>query len=223
MSTTLHVTSFSVGVLEANCVVLRADGQDEAIVFDCGAEADRIVAELERLGVRPGLLVQTHCHGDHIAALDEVKARYPDAPLLVPEAEREWLKRPMLNLSMLTGVQITAPDADRLIAGGDTVELGAIRLTAIHVPGHSPGSTAYYVEVEADPSGGGPLLIAGDILFAGGIGRTDFPGGSFEQLASGIREKLYVLPDQTAVYPGHGPPTTIGREKRENPSVPAVE
>jgi glyoxylase-like metal-dependent hydrolase (beta-lactamase superfamily II) len=196
-------------------VIVRADRQREAIVFDCGAEAERIVAALERLGVVPGLLVQTHCHGDHIAALDPIKARYPGAPLCVPAAEREWLQRPLLNLSMLMGTQVTGPEPDRLIADGDPVELSAIRLAAIHVPGHSPGGTAFY----AAPADGGPLLIAGDILMAGGVGRTDFPGGSFEKLAAGIRRQLYVLPDETVIYPGHGPETTIGREKRSNPFV----
>ena len=213
----LRVTMIPVGPLEANCVILTADAQRDAIVFDPGADPDTIFAELDRLEVTAAMLVQTHCHGDHIGALSEVKARFPAAPVVVHEAEREWLSRPMLNLSMMMGEQITGPEPDRNLVDGDVIELGAIRLSTLHVPGHSPGSVAFY----ASPDDGGPLLVAGDALFAGGIGRTDFPGGSFEQLADGIRQKLYTLPDETPVYPGHGPATTIGAEKRSNPFVRA--
>lgn len=211
----LEVTSLAVGPLEANCVIVRAPGRDEALLFDPGDEAPRIFAALDSLGVRPAQIVQTHCHGDHIGAIEAVKARFPDAPLAVPEAERAWLSSPLLNLSQMLATPIHAPDPDRLIADGDEVAAGAVRMRAIHVPGHSPGGTAFYAAAED----GGPVLVAGDILFAGGVGRTDFPGGSFEQLADGIRAKLYTLPDETLVYPGHGPPTTIGEEKRTNPFV----
>ena len=213
----LHVTMIPVGPLEANCIILTADGQREAVVFDPGADPDTILAELDRLDVTVGILVQTHCHGDHIGALSEVKARFPEAPVVIHEAEREWLSRPMLNLSMMMGVQVTGPEPDRLLVDGDVIEFGVIRLSTLHVPGHSPGSVAFY----AAPDDGGPLVVAGDALFAGGIGRTDFPGGSFEQLADAIRGKLYTLPDDTPVYPGHGPATTIGAEKRSNPFVRA--
>lgn len=202
-----------------------------AVVFDPGDEADKIDAELKRRGLTIGAFLQTHCHGDHIAALTPLKQRYPAAPLYVPEAEMEWLQRPTLNLSYFYGYSITGPKPEHAVRDGDEIAIAAARITlrAIHVPGHSPGGTAYYVAPDGGgpggacvPGGAGALarghLFCGDILFAGGIGRTDLPGsGGEDQLVAGIREKLFTLPEETIVHPGHGPETTIGEEKRTNP------
>ena len=160
----------------------------------------------------------THAHCDHIAgAFDVVKAFSQGGagalPVWVHEAERDWLSNPMLNLSALMGLPVTAPEAARLLREGDELELAGEKWRVLHTPGHSPGGITLWHEASG-------TAIVGDALFAGSIGRTDFPGSSFEVLARSIREKLYKLPDETRVLPGHGPETTIGREKRSNPFVP---
>jgi glyoxylase-like metal-dependent hydrolase (beta-lactamase superfamily II) len=211
----LIVYPFPVGPLQANCVILAAEQQKECVVFDCGDEPDAIEQQLQQRALEPALIVLTHGHVDHIAAADELRARYPGVPVAIHEAEAEFLSRGMLNLSMMLGTSLTLAPPERLLQDGETIEVGRIRLRAIHVPGHSPGGMAFY----AAPEDGGPLLIAGDIIFAGSIGRTDFPGGDHQQLLDGIRRKLYTLPDETVVYPGHGPETSIGDEKQYNQFV----
>jgi glyoxylase-like metal-dependent hydrolase (beta-lactamase superfamily II) len=119
-----------------------------------------------------------------------------------------------LNLSAAFGVPVTSPPADRLVADGEALTMAGIPLEVFEIPGHSPGHVVYVIR-GADPM----IVLGGDVLFAGSVGRTDFPGGSFEQLAAGIRAKLWPLPDGTKVFPGHGPPTTVGEEKRTNPFV----
>ena len=202
------------GQLDENCYFLWRQGSKDAIVFDPGADEDVIESELKQRGFSIAAFLQTHCHGDHIGALTPLKALYPSAKLYVPEAEAEWLQRPTLNLSYFMGVSITGPKPDELVRDGDILKIAGMTMIAIHIPGHSPGGTAYYVE-----SGGEtPHLFCGDILFKGGIGRTDFPGSAGEDaLVAGIREKLFVLPEATIVHPGHGPQTTIGKEKLNNP------
>lgn len=203
------------GDLEENCYLLWKDGQSEAIVFDPGDEAGRIHAEIAKRGLTAAAFLQTHCHGDHIAALTPMKALYPKAPLYVPEAEVEWLQRPTLNLSYFYGTPVTGPKPDALVRDGDVIDAAGLKLRAIHVPGHSPGGTAFFVEAD---DGGPPHLFCGDILFSSGIGRTDLPGGAGEDvLIEGIRSKLFILPENTIVHPGHGPETTIGDEKESNP------
>ncbi|MCZ7644719.1 MAG: MBL fold metallo-hydrolase [Planctomycetota bacterium] len=221
-SSALCTLQLCVGELQENCYLLwRAGaihlrgGAKLCAVFDPGAEAERIRREMKEHQVMPAAFVQTHCHGDHIGALTELKAAHPGVPLYVPEAELHWLKKPLLNLSYFVGGNVTAPDADHPVRDGDVLDLGFATLRAIHVPGHSPGGTAYYVE---DASGEPPHLFCGDILFQNGIGRTDLPGGGgMDELVAGIREKLFVLPDNTVCHPGHGPETTIGDEKAFNP------
>ncbi len=210
----LNTRQLVTGDLEENCYLLWQEGSRSAIVFDPGDEAEKIAALLKQHGLDVAAFVQTHCHGDHIGALTPMKAQFPKAPLYVPEAEASWLERPTLNLSYFYGVSITGPAPDHLVRGGDVIRAAELELRAIHVPGHSPGGTAYFVQ---DPAGA-PHLFCGDILFAGGIGRTDLPGGAGEEtLAEGIRAKLFTLPDETIVHPGHGPETAIGVEKSSNP------
>ena len=213
------------GDLEENCYLLWKHSPSDsspkpqasslnAIVFDPGDEAPRIDSELKARHLCSAAFILTHCHGDHIAALSPMKAIYPGAPLYVPEAEKEWLKRPTLNLSYFYGISVTGPEPDHLVKDGQVINVADITLRAIHVPGHSPGGTAYFVEQNGAP----PHLFCGDILFAGGIGRTDLPGGDGENvLIMGIQNKLFTLPDNTIVHPGHGPETTIGYEKENNP------
>lgn len=155
-------------------------------------------------------IVLTHAHVDHIAGIADVQKALGPVPVWIHEAEATWLGDPERNLSVAFGMPVSLPDASRLLRDGDELAVGEQTWRVLHVPGHSPGSIAL-------ASAG--VVIGGDALFAGSIGRTDFPGSSFDTLETSIRRKLYTLPDATMVHPGHGPATTIGREKQSNPYV----
>ena len=203
-----------VGPLEANCFIVHAEGSREAVVVDAGGDAERIIAEIESLGLAPRVLFSTHGHVDHVEANGGLKRRFPEMTLAIHSAERELLLRPTLNLSLFVGGSVHPPEPDRLLEEGDEVTAGPLSLMTLHVPGHSPGGAALFGQID-----GGPAVFAGDCLFAGGIGRVDFPGGDGATLLRSIREKLFTLPEETRVLPGHGPETTIGEEKRTNPFV----
>jgi len=162
----------------------------------------------------PEVWLLTHAHLDHIGGLTEARRRFPGVPIWIHAAEAGWLTDAEANLSAFTGQPVTAPPADRVLEDGQTLTLAGLAWTAIHVPGHSPGSLAY-----SNTETG--VCFGGDALFRGSIGRTDFPGCDFETLADSIRSRLYTLPDETRLLPGHGPATTIGEEKRSNPFVRA--
>lgn len=211
----LNAQQIVTGPLQENCFLLWRSDQKGALVFDPGDEAERIAEEMQAKGLQPSAFLQTHCHGDHIGALEELMAKFPEAPLHVHEAEEEWMTSPLHNLSYFTIGSVTGPAPDVLVKGGEVLDLIDLQVRVIHVPGHSPGGTAYYVE---DPGGGPPHAFVGDILFAGSIGRTDFPGSEgAPALIRNIRERLFTLPNETVVHTGHGPDTTIGEEKKSNP------
>ncbi|HLX63712.1 MAG TPA: MBL fold metallo-hydrolase [Planctomycetota bacterium] len=210
----LNTLKLVTGDLEENCYIAWNEGSREAVIFDPGWNADEIRAELNARGLSIVAFLQTHCHGDHIGALTPLKQVFPAAPLYVPEAEKTWLARPTLNLSFFYGYSLTGPAPDVLVRDGDVIDAAGLSFKAIHVPGHSPGGTAYFIA----PKNETPHLYCGDILFQGSIGRTDLPGGAGEEvLVEGIRSKLFVLPEETIVHPGHGDDTTIGAEKKQNP------
>jgi glyoxylase-like metal-dependent hydrolase (beta-lactamase superfamily II) len=213
-----QVLRLVVGPIETNCFLLwrprpAQHGPSEALVFDPGGDAETILEALRKRRLEVAAILLTHAHFDHLGAVAEVKSAFPGASLCVHRAEAEWLKNPTRNLGFFFNLPATAPAPERLLDGGETPAFAGLELRTIHVPGHSPGGTAYYLE---DPET--PRLFSGDLLFQGGIGRTDFPGSAGEAaLIAGIREKLFILPDNTVVHPGHGPETTIGEEKRGNP------
>jgi len=195
-----------------NSYIVWAVGASEALVIDPGFEPDLILEVLRRNGLKLVAIVNTHGHVDHIAGNRALKEAAPDAPIVIGYGDAAMLTDPMLNLSGPFGMPITSPPADRLVAEGETLALAGLKLEVREIPGHSPGHVVFIVR-DCEP----PIVLGGDVLFAGSVGRTDFPGGSFEQLAKGIREKLWPLPDEAKVFPGHGPPTTVGEEKRTNP------
>lgn len=206
MTGQLSVISLTVGFCEANCYIAADSG--DALIIDPGDNPESIIHIVEDANYSILGIVNTHCHGDHIAANGRLIEHF-DCPLMIHELDSSGLSDPIYNLSALLGYSSSiSPPADRFLHEGDTIQVGCIALEVIHTPGHSPGGICLY---------GGGLLFTGDTLFAGGVGRTDLPGGSFQQLMSSIKSKLLRLPDSTKVYPGHGPSTTIGHEKSSNP------
>jgi hydroxyacylglutathione hydrolase len=198
-----------VGPFATNCYIVGSSSTKEGMIIDPGAEAETILVTVQQMGLSISLIVITHAHMDHVGALYSVKAK-TNAEFAIHEAEKGFaLSAPM---RMLTSVGLTPfkapPKPDRLLKDGDSIDIGDLHFEVLYTPGHSSGGISL--------SGHG-VVFSGDTLFNFGIGRTDFPGCSHERLMKSIREKLMVLPDETIVYPGHGPPTTIGDERRGNP------
>jgi glyoxylase-like metal-dependent hydrolase (beta-lactamase superfamily II) len=197
---------------EMSYVIWRA-GRDDALVIDPGFDPGAILDRLSREGRAVAAILNTHGHVDHIAGNAAMKKAFPDAPLIIGRHEAHLLGDPSANLSEGFGLPISSPPADRLVADGERLDLAGWSFEVREIPGHSPGSVVYVAD-GLDP----PAVFGGDVLFAGSVGRTDL-GGNGPQLLSGIRAKLFNLPDATRVYPGHGPATTVGAEKRSNPFV----
>jgi hydroxyacylglutathione hydrolase len=194
-----------------NTYVVWRDGRPDCLVIDPGLEPDLILEFLQEQGLAAAAVLNTHGHADHIAGNAEMKRAFPDAPLIVGARETALLADPDQNLSGLYGLPLTSPPADRTVREGDTITEAGIPLEVFDIPGHSPGHVVFVYR-------NAPCRVfAGDVLFRGSIGRFDFPGSDGRLLLDGIRSKLFTLPDDTVVYPGHGPVTTVGYEKRTNP------
>ena len=200
-------------MFEENSYIVWLPERRDAVVFDPGLEPDLILAFLREHGLTVAAILNTHGHADHIAGNEAMKHAFPRAPLIIGINEAHMLIDPQANLSAAFGVPIVSPPADRLVNEGETVEAAGMIFEVLEIPGHSPGHVVFVQR------GSPPRVFGGDVLFRGGVGRFDFPGGSEETLFSGIRTKLYTLPPETIVYPGHGPVTTVGHEKRTNPFV----
>ncbi len=196
-----------------NSYVLWRDGRDDALVIDPGFDTRSILDILQSNRLRVAAILDTHGHVDHIAGNAAVKAAFPDAPLIIGRNEKDALTDAEINLSGPFGIPITSPPPDRLVEDGERMEIGGFELEVREIPGHSPGSVVFLCQ-QYDPG----LVFGGDVLFQGSIGRTDL-GGDYDQLMSGIFKKLLDLPDTTLVYSGHGPVTSIGRERRSNPFI----
>jgi glyoxylase-like metal-dependent hydrolase (beta-lactamase superfamily II) len=197
-----------------NTYIAWRAGRADAVVVDPGFEPEAVLDRLRAEGLTATLILNTHGHVDHIAGNEALKAAFPDAPLIIGAGDAAMLTDPMLNLSGLAGLPVMSPPADRTVREGDVLEAAGLRMEVLDIPGHSPGHVVFVLR-------DGRLVFGGDVLFAGSIGRTDFPGGDLDLLLGGIRAKLWPLPDDTRVLPGHGPPTTIGGEKRSNPFLAA--
>lgn len=203
------VKTLVVGPLQVNCYLVACPLTLEALVIDPGDDGGRILAAASEAGWRVVRIVNTHGHFDHIGANRTVLAA-TGAELLIHALDLPLLQKAQLH-ARVYGLQVEpSPVADRLLADGDTITFGEASCRVIHLPGHSPGGIALLC---------GQHLFVGDVLFAGSVGRTDLPGGDHRALVSGIRTRLWPLPGDTIVHPGHGPDTTIAREQRSNPFV----
>jgi hydroxyacylglutathione hydrolase len=211
------VEQHTVGVLECTCTILGDRAAGEAIVVDCGDDVPLIAERLRALGLRAKYLVHTHAHIDHIGALGELRDTCGGSALLHPAdgplyatlaAQARWI-------GLTVPPPIVRIDAD--LRDGDALDVGAITLRCLHTPGHTPGSTSFAVE----HAGSTPMLLTGDTLFRGSVGRWDLGGTSLEDIVTSINEKLLGYADPTVVIPGHGPVTTIGTERRQNPYLNA--
>lgn len=199
-----------------NAFIARLDGRDDCLVVDPGFDADRIIQRIEQLGLTPAAILNTHGHADHIAGNGAMKERWPDCPLVIGADEASKLTDPAGNLSGSYGIGLTSPPADRLLQDGDTFQAAGIELEILATPGHSCGHIVFVYK------GDSPWIVfGGDVLFQGSVGRADFPDSDPQTLANSIRQKMYSLPDDTIVLPGHGEATTIGQEKQFNPFVRA--
>ena len=194
-----------------NSYLVWDDTRREAFVIDPGFQPELILEALRERDLTLAAIVCTHGHCDHIAGNAALKQEFPGAPIVIGAGDAGLLTDSMENMGSLFGFEVVSPPAVRLVNEGDVVTVAGITLDVYFIPGHSPGHVVYAVR-DTKPL----LVLGGDVLFRGGIGRTDFPGGSFEELRDNIRRVLWRMPEDTVVYPGHGPDTTTGHEKRTN-------
>ncbi len=196
-----------------NTYVVWRPGRADALVIDPGLEPELILDFLSEQGLIPAALLCTHGHADHIGGNAALKRAFPQAPLVIGANDAPLLTDGVLNLSTPFGATVLSPPADVLVREGETLDYAGIALEVLDIPGHSPGHVVFVVREKP------AIVLGGDVLFREGIGRSDFPGGDGELLVAGIRGKLFALPGDTVVYPGHGPVTTVGYEQKNNPFV----
>jgi glyoxylase-like metal-dependent hydrolase (beta-lactamase superfamily II) len=204
----LEIQTFTLGQWQTNCFVLSVG--KSCWIVDAGFDPEPMLDAIDGQGLSVEQVVLTHAHLDHIAGLHTVRHRYPDVPILVHADEEDFLTDTRLNLSAAIIDPVVAPEATGLLHHGEQLELNGVAFEIRHTPGHSPGGITLY-QPESK------LAIVGDTLFAGSIGRFDFPTSDGPRLMQSINEQLMTLPDDTRVMPGHGPETSVGHERVTNP------
>jgi hydroxyacylglutathione hydrolase len=205
----IDVRMFTVGPVQENCFIVRAQDSDRAVIVDPGDEPERLLEAIAALGVSVEAILLTHTHFDHVGAVAPV-ARATGAPVYCPELETVVLANIMDFVPWPGFGPFESYDADHTVKGGETLELAGLKLDVIFTPGHSPGHVTYAIP-------DGQLLLSGDVLFQGSVGRTDLPGGDGPTLSRSIESLIKAFPAETVVYPGHMGITTLGQERDTNP------
>lgn len=205
----MKIIQLEVGSLGTNCYIAYCENTKKAVIIDPGGDAAKILAAVSREGLLVEAIINTHGHADHVLANVKVQEA-TGAPIWIHSAEADMLGSGSRNLSAFLGGATSCGKADRLLTDGEVLPIGDFSLTVLHTPGHTPGGISLLFD---------KTVFVGDTLFAESIGRTDFPGGSYSQLINSIKTKLMTLDDEVKAYPGHGPATTIGWERRQNPFI----
>lgn len=203
------VHKLTLGLFGVNNFIIHSPNSTKAILIDACDDPQSILEKISELNLDLVYLINTHGHGDHIAGNEEI-IKQTGAKLMIHPLDEPYLSNPGLNLSSFMGIELKSLPPDRLLNEGDIVELDELQLRVLHTPGHTPGNITLVA---------GDLAFVGDVIFRESIGRTDFPGSSHQQLIETIQTKIYTLPDNTILYNGHGPETTVGHEKKYNPFV----
>ena len=207
----MKIDRLILGAFETNCYVLWDSATaTDCLIIDPGLEAEQLIDFLEGHKLNPVAAILTHGHADHIAGVALLRENFPEIKVCVHKHDAKMLIEPTHNLSAFAGELIKAGPADLFLQDGDIIDRAGIKLQVLHTPGHTPGGICLYSKNEQ-------VVFTNDTLFAESVGRTDFPGGSMSQLLKSIEQKLLTLPEKTRVCPGHGPETTIAREKTHNP------
>jgi len=198
-----------VGLLEVNCYILGDEETKEAVVIDPGGDEEEILEALKYHGLNLKLVIDTHGHFDHVDANQPLKDA-TGAQIAIHKLDAHMLSQPSAEAMFFTGNRLRLSEADILLKEDDVLTFGNFRLKVLHTPGHTPGHITLLMENH-------PYLYVGDLLFQGSIGRTDFPGGSIDALINSVKTKIFPLGDHYTVFPGHGPVTTVGQERKYNP------
>jgi glyoxylase-like metal-dependent hydrolase (beta-lactamase superfamily II) len=213
----MKIDTIVLGDFEANCYCVRSDETSKAcLLVDPGLNPEPLIRFLTNNHLAPELIAITHGHADHIGGVETVRQYFPTIKVAISQADAEMLTSPVKNLSMLAEVMVQARPAEIIITAQRSIEAAGLRFEVIHTPGHTPGGICLYNSDEG-------ILFSGDTLFAGSVGRSDFPGGDGALLIDRIKHKLLILPEETRVYPGHGPATTLRTEKRHNPFLTEID
>lgn len=207
----MQVYNIPCGAIGTNTYLVYDEDTKKGFLIDPGAYGGGISEKIRELGIDIQYILLTHGHADHIMGIQGFKEDFPGLKVIAHSDEKEMLGDSVLNMSVDFGNPVTV-EADKYVEDGNELEVGGIEIRFLHTPGHSPGGMCIYIPKEN-------TLFSGDTLFQNSIGRTDFPGCSFKDLAKAIHEKLWTLPDETQVFPGHMGPTSIGYEKGHNPFV----
>ncbi|MEE0751793.1 MBL fold metallo-hydrolase [Frisingicoccus sp.] len=206
----IEIKMMVLGPVQTNCFFLINEDTKELLIIDPADRAQGIIDWIQSEGLKPVAILLTHGHFDHIMAVEGLRKEY-QIPMYASKDEVEVLANPQLNVSTMMGAYVSMK-ADELFADGDVLELAGMKLKVISTPGHTIGSVCFYIEEEK-------MLISGDTLFEASVGRTDFPTGSSRQLINSIKTRLFILPEDVNVFPGHGEVTSIAYEKTHNPFI----